>query len=50
MVGGENSLAVINGEPLKAGQRVNGFTIVRIEADRVVVDKNGGPAVVTLDQ
>jgi hypothetical protein len=47
---GENSLAVINGEPLKVGQRVNGFSIVRIEADRVVVSKNGVAAVLTLDR
>jgi hypothetical protein len=44
-----NSLAVINGEPLKVGQRISGFTVVRIEPKRVVVNKAGVPVVLELD-
>jgi hypothetical protein len=50
MVGGSDSFAVINGEALRVGQRISGFTLVRIEPDRVIVNKNGIPVILALDR
>ena len=50
MVSGRNSLAVINGQALKVGEKVNDFTVLRIEPGRVVVNKDGVPVVLVLDK
>jgi len=49
MVSGANSLAVINGQALRIGEKVNGFTVVRIEPGRVVVNRNGVPIILALE-
>ena len=50
MVSGSNSLAVINGQALKVGEKVNDFTVLRIEPGRVVINKDGVPVVLVLDK